>query len=596
MKKKVLQTFCRILVVVLLGAAVLFPIFARASVSDAVEYLKSEPQDPWITQALVAAGESEVETGHLESVSGVLATDYAKVILALAAVGENPATFGNIDYVAQLKTYYQNNQMGSEDWLNDDMWSILSLSSVGEENSVEALGAKDFLLSNQNLDGGWSWAVGGDSDTNDTSAAIMALLEVGVDKNSLVITKAVDYLLAAQNDDGGFPWLPGSNSDSGSDSWVISALYELGQDPLAWDKNGNNPITHLNSLQDSDGGFWWVAPGTSDFNNKAMTAFAVIALSGKGYPVDYYRGESEPDGYHLRIEGKNNTICDAYIEGNTAMDVVVNGSEICGYTYVIVDTTFGPYLKKINDEEAGGMSGWMYFVNAVSPMVGAADYVLSENDDVLWYYGDWGWKPTRLTLDSNSVGTGENVLATVKYFDGENWQALADAAIKGTCDEYITNDIGEVTLSLPDGYYTLYVEKESYVRSNSESLMVGDGSVSQSVDLRVEIKQGQVAGELIIFEINPSQIDFGEMEPGQENSDFVVLSNKGTVNLNVLGKVEGDQLFKDNIEIDDKTWTDYSQTLDSGKNQSAQVDLSVPIGYLGSGIKTGELIFWAYPQ
>lgn len=273
------------------------PNFALAGMPEAVDYLKNQTPDAWITQALIAAGETNVSVSHLKSVAegGFNPTnDYAKVILALAAAGENPTTFGKIDYVAKLKTYYDGTQMGDATLLNDDIWSILALASIKKTGSAEAIAAKNFLLSHQNADGGWGYAVGGSSGSNDTAAAIMALIEAGVEANNSAITKAAVFLHTLQNADGGFMNDPawGTDSDSGSDGWVISAIYKIGQDPVsdAWVKTGHNPLTHMRSLQDSaDGGFWWVDPaGNPAFNNKAMTAYAVIALAGKSFPVGYY--------------------------------------------------------------------------------------------------------------------------------------------------------------------------------------------------------------------------------------------------------------------------------------------------------------------
>ena len=191
-----------------------------------------------------------------------------------------------------MKTYFNGSQMGDATLLNDDTWSILALASIKQAESLEAAVAKDFLLANQNADGGWGYQVGGSSDSNDTAAAIMALMEAGAGADSEAINRAVAFLHTLQNDDGGFINDPawGTTSDSGSDGWVISAIYKIGQQPANWIKNGNNPLTHLQSLQDSaDGGFWWVDPsGSPVFNNKAMSAFAVIALAGKSFPIGYY--------------------------------------------------------------------------------------------------------------------------------------------------------------------------------------------------------------------------------------------------------------------------------------------------------------------
>lgn len=284
-----------ILISLLTLAAVGFANSASAGLPEAVNYLITQAPDAWIMQALIAAGQSDVPTDHLKSVAagGFNPTnDYAKAILALAAAGENPTTFGEIDYVAKLKTYYDGVQMGDATLLNDDVWSILALASIKEAGSVEAIAAKDFLLANQNADGGWGYLVGGSSGSNDTAAAIMALREMGLDANSAVITNAIAFLHTMQNDDGGFMNDPawGTDSDSGSDAWVISAIYKVGQDPANWLKNGNNPLAHMLSLQDSaDGGFWWVDPsGSPAFNNKAMTPYVVIALTGKSFPIGYY--------------------------------------------------------------------------------------------------------------------------------------------------------------------------------------------------------------------------------------------------------------------------------------------------------------------
>lgn len=581
-------------------ALIFSPIFAVADIGSAVSYLRAQPQDAWTTQALAAAGADNIATGHLAGVSGTSATDYAKAILALAAVGENPATFGNIDYVAKLKTYYNNNQIGNEGLLNDDMWSVLALASAGEKNSEEAVGAKNYLLNNQNADGGWGYAVGGDSDTNDTAAAIMALVEAGLNPVDEAIVNAVNYLKSAQNNDGGFGYMPGSESDSGSDSWIISAIYKIKQNPNDWNKNGGNPIAHLQTLQDADGGFWWLPPGTSEWNNKAMTAYAVIALAGKSFPVGYYN-KANTGKYHIRIEGGANTICDAYADGETALDVVKNAAESCGYTYVIQDTPYGPYLSKINNEEAAGMSGWMYFVNYKSPPVGAADYLLSEGDEVLWYYGDWGWQPTRMSAGEYNLETGRSITVTVEYFNGQSWLALEGATVKGAEQDYATGASGQVTAVLPDGYYILYARKDGFIRSNKEEISVG-AAVSQSIGLSVEIEQPGssdgvgVAGEAIIFEVTPSRLNFGKIKPGGAASQILNISNLGTVNLTVAAATAGDSVFKENLQLDNRLWPNYSAVLASDESKDVEASLPVPANYLDSGVKTGELILWARIQ
>lgn len=599
MQNKISRKIKNFWFIAIITTMALQPVIITAGASKAVGYLQSQPQDAWVTMALVASGQSDILIDHLASVSGFSATDYAKTILALAAVGENPATFGSLDYIDKLKAYHGDNQMGDIGLLNDDIWSILALASVGQVDSVQATDAKFFLIANQNIDGGWGYAVGVDSDTNDTAAAIMALIEAGLSPSNTIITNAVNYLATAQNDDGGFGYQPGSDSDSGSDSWVISALYKIGQQPTDWKIGNENktPIDHLESLQDVDGGFWWVPEGTSEWNNKAMTPYAVIALSEKSYPVGYYQTIEEQNlgTYHLLVEGSNNTICDTFTFGVTAMDVLKNAAEACQYSYNITEETFGLYLRDINEDKAEGSVGWLYFINQISPPVGAADYTLEDGDKVLFYYGEWGWSPTKLLVNDYELDSGQNIIMTAEYFNGGAWLPLESAIIKGGDQNYVTNSFGQITTVLPDGYYNLYIEQENFVCSEKVGVIVGEG-VNQNVGLTVEVTQGTVAGSSIALIVDMSQIDFGVMRPGESTSQNVTLTNGGTVNLNVGASVSGDNLFSSGAKINNNNPNQYSENLNSGQSTTAKVSLAIPESYLGSGVKNGELIFWASPK
>jgi len=596
-----------ILLVLSMLTMTLQPGFVAAGLPEAVNYLRAQNDNPWITMALVAAGETDIPTSHLRNVSGDLATDYAKTILALTALGQDPTTFGNIDYVSQLKSYYDGTQMGDANLLNDDAWSILALASVYEEGSPEAIAAKDFLLANQNANGGWSYSVGAGSDTNDTAAVVIALLEMGVSASDSVITDAFSYIQSAQNSDGGFGYQVGSDSDSGSDSWVIWALYKAGIDPTSWSVGNNNPITHLESLQDTDGGFWWVAEGASEWNNKNMTPYAVIALSGQTHPIGYFQpgSGSQPGTYSLRIEGENSNICNTYVAGATAYDLLENGAVECGYTFS-GNRDYGTFfLESIDGIVPSPPSSWMYLVNNEMAMAGLEDLGLEEGDEILIYYDpdynspaypDYD-RPLKVEASENNPEENEDITITVSYFDS-GWHALGDATVFGGDQEYQTDSGGEVQMSLPAGYYTIYAEKQDFIRSNQEIIMVGEG-VSQNVGLTVEIDQGghgNIGGESIIFDVDTSQLDFGSLEPGETGSQMVTLSNSGTVDLNIAAAVSGDSVFTENIKIESQIWSSYSSSLDINSSQDAEVSLEIPSDYIVLGVKTGELIFWAQTQ
>ena len=124
----------------------------------------------------------------------------------------------------------------------------------------------------------------------------------------------------------------------------------------------------------------------ADFNNKAATADAVIALSGKSFPVGRLNPSTNA-GVFFRIEGSAGQICRGAIEAETALDVVIKAADDCGYTYKIQDTSFGPYLIRIANDKAEGLKGWLYRVDGVLPSIGAADFALWGGEGVLWYFG-----------------------------------------------------------------------------------------------------------------------------------------------------------------------------------------------------------------
>ncbi|MBI2098685.1 MAG: terpene cyclase/mutase family protein [Candidatus Wildermuthbacteria bacterium] len=257
-------------------------------IQKAVAYLQVQAESSDRAIALIAAGQT-IDVSFLKSFSGDTAIAYAKPILAITAAGKDPRSYPVEDWVVEMKSFADNTQIGDSSLVNDDIWAILALMSAGVPASDSVIqNSKTFILTNQNADGGWAWNAGGDSDTNDTAGAMMALLEIGVSKSDTAIQNGISYLKLAQNDDGGFPYDPkspfGTGSDGNSDAWIIMAINKLGENVSSWAKSGRSPIDHLLSLQDEDGGFWWMAP-PAEFNNKGPTTDAVIALLGKSFPV-----------------------------------------------------------------------------------------------------------------------------------------------------------------------------------------------------------------------------------------------------------------------------------------------------------------------
>jgi len=277
-------------------------------VVDAVDYLLAEQLSDgsiggfgvsgWAVMALAAAEEEgavadlvryledEADPGSFPG-----ATDWARMILAIVAAGEDPADFGGEDYIDGLhdldeieeSTGNDYLQMGDPELLNDDIFGVLALEAAGESVDPDVI---EFLLYWQSPDdGGWGIDIYSDSDVDVTAAAIMALIASGASSSEPAIEAALEFLADSQNADGGFPELPEGESNAASDAWAIMAIMAADGDPNGgdWDQTGGNPVDHLLSLQDVDG-YFNQTDGNAD-NPEWMTCYVIPALLGTPYPV-----------------------------------------------------------------------------------------------------------------------------------------------------------------------------------------------------------------------------------------------------------------------------------------------------------------------
>jgi len=563
--------------------------------ASAEAYLLSKPSSPWTTMALAALGAGNISSTHLADITGTSANDFSAPILAIAALGQNPRTFGSQDYAAALKNFYTSGQIGDTALLNDDVFGMLALISAGENpNDAVISSTKSFLLAHQNSDGGWGFAAASGSDTNITAAAILALLSAGLPKTDSAIQNAVSYLQNSQNDDGGLPYDSHSTfstaSDAASTSWVLWALNALNINPASWNKSGKNPITYLEANQTAQGYFSYQPGAAEDSFSPVTTAYAVIALSGKTLPLQKISLGPLPE-FGFRIEGSADQVCAGQAPGPTALDIVKNASIICGFTYNIQNTSFGPYLNQLDSDAAQGLDGWLYLVNYLSPSVGAADYLLQTGDQVLWYYGSYLWLPTRLTLENSTV--------TVEQFQNGSFSPLAGATVYFGASSAATAANGQAAILPNPGFYKIHAEKTGYIRSNAELLQIGDPE-SGTVNLAVNVNPGQAGGvttpppaQTVSFTITPSSLNFGDLNSGQSINKNIAVSNQGNTDLQIETVVSGDDLFRQNLKIDSATWGKFKTTVTPGENKNHDIGITVPSFYSGSGQKNGVLTFWA---
>ncbi len=210
------------------------------------------------------------------------ATENARIILALTAIGEDVTNVDGHDLLAGL------NEMSylSKQGINGAIFTLIALDShsytpagdVTRDKLVQAI--LDAQISG---DGGWSLD-GKNADVDMTAMAIQALAAYYKSNSSAkkAVDKGLSWLSSVQQNDGGFTSWGAANSESCAQ--VIVALTALGIDPTKdsrFIKNGVSVLDALCSFAVNGGGFKHLATETSA--NGMATEQGFYAL------VAYYR-------------------------------------------------------------------------------------------------------------------------------------------------------------------------------------------------------------------------------------------------------------------------------------------------------------------
>lgn len=210
------------------------------------------------------------------------ATENARIILALTAIGKDVTNVGGHDLLAGL------NEMSylSKQGINGAIFTLIALDShnytpagdVTRDKLVQAI-----LNAQISGDGGWSLD-GKNADVDMTAMAIQALAAYYKSNSSAkkAVDKGLSWLSSVQQNDGGFTSWGAANSESCAQ--VIVALTALGIDPAKdsrFIKNGVSVLDALCSFAVNGGGFKHLATETSA--NGMATEQGFYAL------VAYYR-------------------------------------------------------------------------------------------------------------------------------------------------------------------------------------------------------------------------------------------------------------------------------------------------------------------
>ncbi len=211
------------------------------------------------------------------------ATDNAKLVLVLSALGRDVTDIGGHDLLQALSDMDYVTQQG----LSGAIYTLLAFDCRGYDIPAAGKtaaqtshdGLVKYILDRQLKDGGWAYS--GDKAEPDMTAMALQALAAHYKTDAKVkdaVDKAVTCLSKLQNTTGGYDSYGSVNSESAAQ--VITALTALGIDPdndARFVKNGVSVLDSLCGFYVDGGGFRHVSDGKLDPTATAQGYYALAA-------------------------------------------------------------------------------------------------------------------------------------------------------------------------------------------------------------------------------------------------------------------------------------------------------------------------------
>lgn len=269
------------------------------ALEETAAYLQQTVPDPqvsstfgeWAVVGLARGGRlaQSQKTNYLQNLEntlvgkqGVLSTrkhtEYARAVLALTALGEDPRSVGGYDLLAPLVDFDATVRQG----LNGAIFALIALDCGGYEADpalrVRYLG---HILDAQLADGGWSMS-GTQADPDVTAQALQALAPYRADHESAV-EAGLDRLMSL--------WGQGSFTTCEAYAQALIALCALGEEVPG------GLLTGFLSFRRSGGGFAHLPDGKTDqmASEQALCALTALERAERGQSSLYDMGDAAPD-------------------------------------------------------------------------------------------------------------------------------------------------------------------------------------------------------------------------------------------------------------------------------------------------------------
>ena len=208
-------------------------------------------------------------------------TEYSRVILALTALGKDPANVAGYNLLEPLADFDATIFQG----INGPAYALLALDSGNYDiPAVKGDGTQatrdmyvDYILSKEIQGGGWSLSGAGAAEADLTAMALQALAKYQSREDvQAAVERGVNVLAEMQSEDGGYESFGAASSESFAQA--ILALSELGipMDDERFVKDGKTLVDRLLEYRADDGGFKHTLDGGSDMLATEQAFYALV--------------------------------------------------------------------------------------------------------------------------------------------------------------------------------------------------------------------------------------------------------------------------------------------------------------------------------
>ena len=318
-------------------------------------------------------------------------TEYSRVILTVTAMGGDARNVAGYDLTAPLEDYEQTIFQG----VNGAIYALLALDSgnYGSEAIRERYIAH--ILEKELPDGGWCMM--GDVPEADVTAMALQALAKYRDREEVVaaVERGLKVLEAAEY------------TTSEAVSQTIVALCELGMP-------ADEKVKLLLTYQTEAGDFRHVMDGDADALSTEQAFYALVSASLQTGGKSLYRMAANTCTLEIRCDtllqhldelspGKADLVPEdgillekttvSFEPGESVFDAFRRclREQNVHFEYVDAKAYGSIYIEGIGnlyEFDCGEQSGWLYFVNGISPGLGCFGYTVANGDEIVFaYYG-----------------------------------------------------------------------------------------------------------------------------------------------------------------------------------------------------------------